>query len=90
MPAAYARRQLSSHATPPLIDRRRHRSHSRAVPMSRVADGGQSLRKHARLLRTIQAVTMRRLLPHVVAQEPRNRRESPSSTLSLPLPRVAD
>ena len=73
MPAAYARRQLSSHSTPPLIDRRRHRSHSRAVPMSRVSDGGQSPRKHAQRLRTVQAVTMRWLLPRVVAQEPRNR-----------------
>ena len=92
MPAAYARRQLSSHATPPLIDRRRHRSHSRAVPMSRVADGRQSPRKRPPRLRTAETVTMRRLLPHVVAQEPRNRRESPTSTLSapLPLPRVAD
>ena len=37
-------------------------------------------------LRTAETVTMRRVLRHVVAQEPRNRRESRPWTLSLPLP----
>ena len=71
---AYLTEKIRIRLTPLVMRReRRHRSHSRAVPMSRVSDGGQSPRKHAQRLRTVQAVTMRWLLPRVVAQEPRNR-----------------
>jgi len=71
MPARVRAETLSGSARP---------NRSRCAGRRRVSMGGQSPRKHAQWLRTAEAVTMRWLLPHAVAQELRNQRQTRAYT----------